>query len=300
VPGSPGWKQNRPKLVEVLGEEAVQRYERFRLGPAAASKEAGEAYLKLREALARLIPETELERIRKLFAGYDVYASGSATQPGKPFWRAVNDLDVFVVVPEGTPPDLRQAIEARARDVRIRPDPEFLRNNRLPPDHTIGLDAKAIGNDEFFGLATTQATGRTPLNYAKVEGALPPANVNTKGERVKLFTKELGGRPPAKSHDEAYKQLADSMNKVKDAESGMPFHPERWATDGRLYPPQEDRRLPIPDRPDIAGYRSLGHTTYIGDNGAIEIQTAVPKGQEGKGKVIFSKQGADGRGVWEK
>lgn len=87
--------------------------------------------------------------------------------------------------------------------------------------------------------------------------------------------------------------LTSTLNEVEDELTGIPYNPGRWATDGRLYPPLPDNRRPVPDRPDLARWRSKGHNTYIRNNGAIEIVRIQDD------LVVFRKAGMDGRGVWE-
>lgn len=61
--------------------------------------------------------------------------------------------------------------------------------------------------------------------------------------------------------------------------------------DGRMDPPQADSARSVPSHPSVRRFRSSSHNTFLGDNGAIEIQTLA-------GETIFSKPGADGEGVW--
>lgn len=82
------------------------------------------------------------------------------------------------------------------------------------------------------------------------------------------------------------------MNDVEDQLSGVPFHPENWQTDGRLYPPQEDNKHLVLGHPEVSRYRTVAHNVFIGSNGSIEVQTL-------RGHVLFQKLGADGRHVWQ-
>jgi hypothetical protein len=75
--------------------------------------------------------------------------------------------------------------------------------------------------------------------------------------------------------------------------TSIPFNPELWRTDGRMYPLQADSIRGVEGQPKAKRFRSLKHNTYIGDNGAIEIRSAP------EGEVILAKPGADGKGVWE-
>ena len=70
----------------------------------------------------------------------------------------------------------------------------------------------------------------------------------------------------------------------------IPFDPDAWLSDGRMYPPQGDSRRKVPGRNDLVRYRSLGHNTWIGANGAIRIAGV-------DGQVFLEKPGADGRTV---
>lgn len=98
---------------------------------------------------------------------------------------------------------------------------------------------------------------------------------------------------PAASGEEALTVLSATLNEVEDDLAGIPYNPESWQVDGRLYPPLPDSRRSVPGRPDVTRWRSKGHNTYIRENGAIEIVT-LPKGES-----VFHAPGRDGRGVWD-
>lgn len=173
-PGSASWKEARPDIVKALGGDAsaealVARYERFRGGASAMDPSA---FLAERNHLRTLIPDTEVERLRALFPEYEVYVTGAATQTAKQIKPNISDIDLIVVVPKGTAPELMAAIEARARGQHVRPDPSFLQANGLDPNHAIGLDVKVMTPDQFFGFATASgatAKGRTPLNFTRID-----------------------------------------------------------------------------------------------------------------------------------
>ena len=113
-----------------------------------------------------------------------------------------------------------------------------------------------------------------------------------KSERFAVFLELLRSAPTAKTFDEAYEQLRTILNEVEDTLTSIPYDPDRWQTDGRMYPPQPDSVRDVPDRPTIKRFRSRAHNTLIGENGSIEIQLTAPTC-----KVIFTKSGVDGREV---
>ena len=93
--------------------------------------------------------------------------------------------------------------------------------------------------------------------------------------------------------EEALAVLSTTLNEVEDELAGILYNPERWQTDGRLYPPLPDSRRPVPGRQDVVRWRSKGHNTYIRENGAVEIVTVR------EGESVFRAPGRDGRGVWD-
>ena len=86
--------------------------------------------------------------------------------------------------------------------------------------------------------------------------------------------------------------IARLLTEVEDEFTDIPRNPEAWMTDGRMYPPQEDSRRKVPENERVTRFRSRGHNTFIGRNGAIEIRTV-------EGDILFVKAGADGKNVWE-
>lgn len=109
-------------------------------------------------------------------------------------------------------------------------------------------------------------------------------------DRFKEFLKRLGNASCVSSHDAAFRLLCDTLNQVEDEVSNIPCRPENWQTDGRMYPPEEDNARSVKGRNDLIRYRHRGHNTFIGENGAIEIQDLA-------GTVLFAKAGSDGRGI---
>jgi hypothetical protein len=117
----------------------------------------------------------------------------------------------------------------------------------------------------------------------------------TPPERLALFFERLGAQPPAATHDEAFRLVADTLNAVEDEFSGAAYDPEKHLSDGRMYPPQEDSRRLVEGRKDVVRYRSRGHNTWISENGAIRIEKIGSKGQPAV--CCLDKPGADGKTV---
>lgn len=115
----------------------------------------------------------------------------------------------------------------------------------------------------------------------------------SKRERFAEFLRRLASAPPAATSLEAFQQLASVLNEVEDELTSIPFNPDTWQTDGRMYPPQQDSIRVIDGHPNVKRFRSRSHNTFFGDNGAIEIRAVTGE------TVIFTKPGADARGVWE-
>jgi hypothetical protein len=113
----------------------------------------------------------------------------------------------------------------------------------------------------------------------------------TKGQRLAEIFRRMAAAPPASSSDEAYRLLCETITAVEDEMTSIPNNPPTPpADDGRIYPPQDDRRKVVPGRPNLRRYASRGHSTLIGDNGAITIL-------DRNRVTVFVKLGADGRGT---
>lgn len=112
----------------------------------------------------------------------------------------------------------------------------------------------------------------------------------SKGDRFQEFLSRLEKATPARSHDDAFKLLSDTLNQVEDEFTTPPYQPEHWQADGRMYPPEDDNAREVEGRSDVIRYRNRAHNTLIRGNGAIQIQDV-------EGKVLFEKCGSDGQGV---
>lgn len=209
--------------------------------------------------------------------------------------------------PEAPTPGPSSAEPTKSAPKPIRaPAPSSTRDERaapgLPPARPHFVAAEGTGptsgdNHELrfrTSPSTVQAT-------AGAEGATL-SNTLSKKERLQLFLKALADVPDDQrpsTHDEAFALIATTLNRIEDAHSGVPYNPDTWQTDGRMYPPQLDARRSVQGFTGVTRYRSKGHNTFIGDNGAIEI-ASIPAGGgvlDGR-KVFVSVPGRDGRDVW--
>lgn len=111
-------------------------------------------------------------------------------------------------------------------------------------------------------------------------------------ERLDEFFRRLVAAPNAGTSDEAMEQLSNILDLVEDELTGIPNIPDNWREDGRIYPPQQDRKRSVPGHPRVTRFRTAGHNIYMGENGSLQIVAL-------NGTVDMEKPGADGRGVWE-
>jgi hypothetical protein len=114
----------------------------------------------------------------------------------------------------------------------------------------------------------------------------------TRKQRLRKFIERLEAAGSANSLATALELLRTTLNAVEDEFSGVPNNPLLWESDGRLYPPQEDSGRSVPDRPSVRRYRSVGHNTFVRQNGAIRIETVA-------GAIVLDKAGADGRRAFD-
>lgn len=106
--------------------------------------------------------------------------------------------------------------------------------------------------------------------------------------RLEEFMRRMQLAQPAASAPQALDLLSSTLKQVEDELSGIPPQPDQWQNDSRMYPPQPDHARDVEGRLDLTRYRSRGHNTWIGANGAILIQTVHDE------KIELDKQGADG------
>lgn len=112
-----------------------------------------------------------------------------------------------------------------------------------------------------------------------------------KALRFEEFIRRLRSALPAESAEQALELISSVLNQVEDELSGIPFRPDQWQDDGRMYPPQSDSARDVEGRPDLTRYRSRNHDTWIATNGAILIRS------HDTGRIALDKTGADGCSV---
>jgi len=108
-----------------------------------------------------------------------------------------------------------------------------------------------------------------------------------KSERLQEFIKRLSKVEPSSTNEEAFVLLTKVLNEVEDELSNIPYSPDKWMTDGRMYPPQADSRRAT-ENLEVVRYRNKAHNTFIGSNGSIKIE-------EINSNLIIDKAGRDGR-----
>jgi hypothetical protein len=114
-----------------------------------------------------------------------------------------------------------------------------------------------------------------------------------KADRLEALFEAMTNAPVASTFDEAFELLCQTLNQVEDRMTSIPYNPNAFETDGRMYPPENDNRRVVAGHENVIRFRSLGHNTFISSNGAIEIQLIPSE------RVIFTKPGKDGKQVWE-
>jgi hypothetical protein len=113
-----------------------------------------------------------------------------------------------------------------------------------------------------------------------------------KYRRLEELVRRLLALAPMADHDTARRAINETLNAVEDELSGVPFDPNNWRTDGRMYPVQDDNAFDVDGHPDVTSYLSVAHETLVRANGAFEIRGRTTK------VVVLAKPGSDGKGVW--
>lgn len=111
-----------------------------------------------------------------------------------------------------------------------------------------------------------------------------------KHERLHEFLRRLHSAAPAGSHDDAYRLLCAALNGVEDEMTSIPYNPDLYRSDGRMYPPQADSARSVGELEGVIRYRSVRHNTRIHHEGGIRID-------EVGGACLLSKPGKSGKTI---
>jgi hypothetical protein len=106
-------------------------------------------------------------------------------------------------------------------------------------------------------------------------------------ERLCLCFERLNAAPAAANYPENRELLTAIWNRVEDEHSGVPYNPDNWSSDGRMYPPSEDQRQPMIEEHKVV-FHSRGHRITFFHNGRIIIE--VRRGSD-RGKTVLDKPG---------
>jgi hypothetical protein len=107
---------------------------------------------------------------------------------------------------------------------------------------------------------------------------------SSKAERFAGFLRRLADANAVSTSEDALSLISVTLNAVEDELSGVPYDPDAWQNDGRMYPPQPDAERKVLGRPDLKRFRSSAHNTIIGADGSIRIERL-------DGAVLFTKPG---------
>ena len=173
-PTSPIWPTERPKLKEKLtrslgserrAEEALSHYESIRTGSRGPGHELHAAQA---SRLGKVLPDGELDHLRRTFPECEIYVTGGAV--AAPGVDPLKSIDVVVVVPAGTTPDLMAAIELRVSSTRLRPDPDYVKAHpTMGTNATLEVKAKAVTREQLFGLASARVAGKAPIELHRID-----------------------------------------------------------------------------------------------------------------------------------
>jgi hypothetical protein len=107
--------------------------------------------------------------------------------------------------------------------------------------------------------------------------------------RLRLFVERFVSYPCSGSFDEARTLLNETLNAIEDEHSGVPYEPSNWKSDGRMYPPQDDRER-ASENQRVRCFDTRGHLVEFGYNGAVRIRPL----KDGL-PPLLDKPGADGQ-----
>jgi hypothetical protein len=171
-PDSAGWKAQRSELVAEFGEAAIRKYEKERGVGADTARSAAEQQA-IQQRLDTVLGGVGRANLVMLVPDADVYVTGGAPRADKD--PNIADLDLVVVVPEGTPHRIRVQLEDQLHGRTIElGDGEATRE--------IVLDPKVM----------------TPAQFAGWSISAPSRGINV---RVSMTSNPVAGRAGADLHD---------------------------------------------------------------------------------------------------
>jgi hypothetical protein len=190
-PSAKDWPETRAKLVEIVGETAVRKFESEKT-ERIDERKPGDA---VKTWLNSEVDEGEFESLANMYPGAEIYVTGSGAQPEKARVaikkeRELDDVDIILVVPDGTPPNVRAEMEARLSTTTLkRPDPKPGEDIRPP----LQVDGKVMTQSEFAGYSMMkQAEGRTQLSNVRVDAPSTAPIPGTGASGVDLHNHIMG------------------------------------------------------------------------------------------------------------
>ncbi|HEV7553809.1 MAG TPA: hypothetical protein VGO00_00055, partial [Kofleriaceae bacterium] len=165
------WPESRSKLIEVLGNDdhahqLVATFERIQLGANASDLSS---FMAQRAAITRVVPEAELDAIRKFYPEGQVYLTGDLARPGARVDASRRIIEIVVVAPKDTSAELLGAMEQRLSNHDVHPERAFLERSGFPADTTFQVRVKVVTSEQFAGLVTTPGTG----SFHKIDSTMP-------------------------------------------------------------------------------------------------------------------------------
>lgn len=261
-PSDDAWPATRKKLEEELegewGKErtrkALDRYENARLG----AKGDPADFVSQRAKVDKVLPESEIERIKDLYPDTEIHVTGDLTAKQAARGKGPDAVEVAVVVPNDTLADQMSAMEQRATSHRVQPDPEYA---KATGKNTLGLRVKVMTEDQFFGMATASRKGKAPPTYVRIDqsvGDAIDAGVPVRAHSPTHYAVEPDQIARARAHMAEKPDANGRVGKLQyDPETNSVYFEVRGGTAGARI------RIESPLPPKITNAGDLGHTNRI-------------------------------------
>ena len=114
-------------------------------------------------------------------------------------------------------------------------------------------------------------------------------NIASRSERRSVFFAVIADAPVSATMQQAKCLLDTALNVIEEQFSGVPYAPQNWRSDGRMYPAGEDFRRKMPTDL-VACYFHRQHESQFGANGSFRILERHPVNP----KVLMDRPGRDG------